>query len=126
MHIPKKLLEIVAFPARTGAEMISSVRAVMFYLGDELCGEEGEKIIPFQSIDSQTDHIELSEDSFFPEPTSRASISQGNVERLSTSSVRSVFRPDTMGYDAELKDIFITFAGTYHAALSDLLESDTM
>jgi hypothetical protein len=122
MNIPDELLVLIRSPLDCGERLISSTRAILYYLGDELAGEEKDKLVPFQAIDSQTDHIQLGEIWPFPLPSPRvspqASYSDG---RLLSSSVHSVYTPSAPGYEKEIFEIMSVFKSTYEDAVSSLL-----
>jgi len=99
----------------------------MFYLGDMLAGEDADFIVPFQSIDSQTDHIELKSEYSFRLPSPRVSDSLPHPSgRLVNSIFRSVVTPKDADYQCEVSDVFNAFKRTYFEAVSDLMAKGAM
>lgn len=98
----------------------------MFYLGDHLADDNCDLIIPFQSIDSQTDHIELSSDYAFRLPSTRVGLDsmQGNG-RLISSSVNTLIRPGDSKFEDEMSEIFEVFSDLYAESVADLLNSNS-
>lgn len=121
MKIPDELKVVLKNPAKSGEDVISSSRAIMFYLGDELCGPDADFIVPFQSIDSQTDHIKLVDDLPFPLPSTRVSLGGRSDGHLISSSVDEIMLPGDPKYSIELNDIFNVFGNSYNSAVSELL-----
>lgn len=122
IKIPPALQPFLQNDPERGEELVSSVRAIMFYLGDLLTGDQSELIIPFEAIDSETEHIELRSEHPFKLPSSRFSLSSQHPSgRLVGSSVRGTIAPDQPGYSQELADIYRTFKRTYSEALADLM-----
>jgi hypothetical protein len=121
MKVPSELRRLIAYPARKGEEIICSSRAVMYYLGDFLSSAEGSRIITFQSIDSQTDHIQLDSNNEFSLPSVRVSLAKNQDGKLLGSSVQSIMRPGDAGYEEELRSVFEDFDVVYHASAAELL-----
>ncbi len=120
--IPPGLQPFLDSDPERGEELVSSVRAIIFYLGDLLATDDSELLVPFEAIDSETEHIELPSGHPFKLPSPRFSLSSQHPSgRLVGSSVRGTIAPDQSGYSEELVDIYRTFKRTYSEARADLM-----
>jgi hypothetical protein len=115
----------IIYPARSGGDIISSSRAILYYLGDELAGDKGEAIEPFQSIDSQTDYIKLDDDYPFALPSPRVSLSGIRLGALVGSTVRDPITPNHPNYAQELESIFEYFSSLYNSSVDELLKRNS-
>lgn len=122
MKIPSELKQYIVYPAQSGSDIISSTRAVLYYLVDELIFEDREVVEPFESIDSQTDHIKLDDAYPFSIPSPRVSLNETRLGGLIGSSVRDPAVPGDPGYNQEIQSIFEFFVSIYNSSVKELFE----